>query len=207
HMHLAIPCDALETEKMTRALLFDVVGPKYLRFAREATPIITRPDSPFRFGEANIFRLRREADRFADAFDITPASEYRSEGEDLTIISCGPEVAEALRAAYILRTDFRLETRVINMHTVKPLDETAIVCAAGETGAVVTAEEHQVGGLGNLVAGVILRRQAETGRPVRFAMVGIADRFGESGQPWQLIKRFGVSAEHIAAKARELVKH
>ncbi|HPC11728.1 MAG TPA: transketolase C-terminal domain-containing protein, partial [candidate division Zixibacteria bacterium] len=94
-----------------------------------------------------------------------------------------------------------------NMHTVKPLDETAIVCAAGETGAVVTAEEHQVGGLGNLVAGVILRRQAETGRPVRFAMVGIADRFGESGQPWQLIKRFGVSAEHIAAKARELVKH
>jgi len=206
NMRMAIPCDSIETEKMTRLLLFDIVGPKYLRFAREATPVITKPDTVLRFGEANIFRLRREADRFVDAFDIIPSSEYVSEGEALTIISCGPETAEALRAAYILKTDYDLETRVVHMHTVKPLDESAIVRAATETGAVITAEEHQVGGLGNLVAGVILRRQAEIARQVKFAMIGIPDRFGESGQPWQLIKRFGVSAEHIAAKAKELLK-
>lgn len=206
NMHMAVPCDSIETEKMTRALLFDIVGPKYLRFAREATPIITTPDTPLRFGEANVYRFRREADRFTDAFDIIPASEYESEGEDLTIISCGPEVAEALRAAFILKIDCHLETRVLNMHSIKPLDRTAILQAAAETGAILTAEEHQVGGLGNQVAGIILQSQAETGRPTPFAMIGIADRFGESGQPWQLIKRFGVSAEYIAAKARELVK-
>ncbi len=206
NMHMAVPCDALETEKMTRALLFDVVGPKYLRFAREATPVITRPETPLRFGEANIYRLRSEADRLIDAFEIIPASDHSDEKEDVTIISCGPETAEALRAAFILRTDFGLETRVINMHTIKPLDESAIVRAAAETGVVLTAEEHQIGGLGNRVAGVILSRQAEIGRPVKFAMIGIPDRFGESGQPWQLIKRFGVAAEHIASKIVELVK-
>ncbi len=206
NMHMAVPCDAIETEKMTRTLLFDVVGPKYLRFAREATPVITKPDTPLRFGEANIFRLRQETDHLVDAFEITPASEYANENEDVTIVSCGPETAEALRAAYILKTDFHLETRVINMHTVKPLDAVAVVRAATETGVVVTAEEHQVGGLGNPVAGIILSRQTGIGRPIRFAMIGIRDRFGESGQPWQLIKRFGVAAEHIASKVIELVK-
>ena len=202
-MHVAVPCDAIETEKMTRLLLFDVVGPKYLRFAREATPVITKPYTPLRFGEANVFRFRREADKLVDAFEIIPASEYESEGEDLTIISCGPETAEAVRAAYILKTDFGIETRVINMHTVKPLDKAAILAAATETRAVITAEEHQVGGLGNQVAGVILQR---SDKPLPFAMIGIQDRFGESGQPWQLIRKFGVAAEHIADKAKELLK-
>ena len=206
NMHVAVPCDANETEKMTRTLLFEVEGPKYLRFAREATPVITRPDTPLRFGEANVFRLRQEADRFVEAFAITPSSEYRGEGEDLTIISCGPEVAESLRAAFILKQEFGIETRVVNMHTVKPLDREAVIRAARETKALLTAEEHQVGGLGNLVAATLCTELGSFGAVPPMAMIGVQDRFGESGKPWQLIKKFGLAAEHIAAKGRELVR-
>ncbi|MEW6050942.1 MAG: transketolase [Candidatus Zixiibacteriota bacterium] len=204
NMHVGVPCDAIETEKMTKALLFDIEGPKYLRFAREATPVITRPDSPFRFGEANIYRFRKETSHFVDAFDLYLSSEYQDEHETLTIIACGPEVAEALRAAYILKTDRNIETRIINVHTVKPLDRHAILRAAGETQVIVTAEEHQVGGLGNQIAAVILGENSLRTKP-QFGMIGVQDRFGESGQPWQLIKRFGVAAEHIAQKAIELL--
>ncbi|MEA2031694.1 MAG: transketolase [candidate division Zixibacteria bacterium] len=205
NMHVAVPCDSIETEKMTRELLFDVVGPKYLRYAREATPVITSENTPFRFGEANIFRFRRESDRLVDAFEIIPASEYDNEGEDISIISCGPEVAEALRAAYILKTENQIETRIINMHTIKPLDNQAIIHAAAETKAMLTAEEHQIGGLGRLVAGVIKCERSLDNKGLPFDMIGIRDRFGESGQPWQLIKKFGVAAEHIAHKAKELI--
>ncbi len=206
NMQVGVPCDSIETEKMTKTLLFAVVGPKYIRFAREATPIVTKEDSPFQFGEANIFRLRREAENMVDAFDICLASEYKNENEQLTIISCGPETPEALRAAWMLKTDFGIETRVINMHTVKPLDKEAIVRAAAETGVILTAEEHQVGGLGNLVAAAVCRQPSLWDRNLRFDMVGVQDRFGESGKPWQLIKEFGVAAEHIADKAKTLLK-
>ena len=206
NMHLAVPCDSIETEKMTKTLLFDVVGPKYIRFAREATPIVTNWDTPLKFGEANIFRLRREAEKMVDAFDVCLASEYKNEDENLAIISCGPETAEALRTAYILKTDFGVETRVVNMHTVKPIDRAAIIRAAKETKAVITAEEHQVGGLGNLVAAVICSEPSLARKTPPFGMIGVKDRFGESGKPWQLIKEFGVAAEHIAQKAKELLR-
>jgi transketolase len=204
-MNMGVPCDSIETKKMTKALLFDIVGPKYLRFAREATPIITKDDTPFKFGKANIFRFRREADNLVDAFDVCLASDYKDENEDLVIVSCGPETAEAVRAAYILKKDFNIETRVVNLHTIKPLDKEAIIRAAKETRAMVTAEEHQVGGLGNKVAAVICQERSLDGKKLPFAMVGVDDRFGESGKPWQLIKEFGVAAEHIAQKAKELL--
>jgi len=206
NMHMAAPCDAMETEKMTRALLFEITGPKYLRFAREATPAVTSEATPFRFGQGLVFRLRREADSFIEAFECVPAAEYESEGEAATIVSCGPETAEALRATYILKTDLDIETRVLHLHTVKPLDTAAIIRAAAETGAVVTAEEHQVGGLGNRVAGVIVENLPRQTRAPRFAMIGVPDRFGESGKPWQLVKKFGLTAEHIAAKVKELLE-
>ncbi len=204
NMHMGIPCDIIETEKMTRALLFDVVGPKYLRFAREATPIITNPDTPFEFGQANVFRLRTPAASFVESFSVSLARDHKDEGEDVTIISCGPELAESLRAAYILKTDFNLETRVINMHTVKPLDTKAIIRAAAETSVVITAEEHQIGGLGNRVAATILQERSLTKKPL-FDMIGMPDRFGESGQPWQLIKKHGLAAEHIAQRVKDIL--
>jgi len=207
NMNVAVPCDALETKKMSRALLFDVNGPKYLRFAREATPVITKEDTPFEFGTANIYRLRKETDDFTDAFDITLSTNYENENEDLTIIACGPETAEALRAAFILKTEYKIETRVINMHTVKPIDKKAIIKAALETKAVITAEEHQVGGLGNLVASVVKSEPSLYEIALPFDMIGVQDRFGESGKPWQLIKNFGLAAEHIAQKGKEILSY
>ncbi len=203
-MTVEVPCDYVETRRASEYLLFHVEGPKYLRFAREATPIVTTMDTPWKFGEANVIRYRSEQDRFIDAFEHKLASEYENENEDLSIIACGPSVPEAMRAAYILKEEFGIETRVINMHTVKPLDEKAIIRAALETGIVVTAEEHQVGGFGNRVAAVIAQSKELYGKPVIMGMIGVKDRFGESGAPWELVKEFEVSAEHIATKAKEL---
>jgi transketolase len=105
-----------------------------------------------------------------------------------------------------LKSDYGIETRVINMHTVKPLDKEAILRAVRETRCIVTAEEHQVGGLGNLVAAAILEGVSGDGKIIPFGMVGVKDRFGESGLPRQLVKEFEVAAEFIADKARQLLK-
>ncbi|MGB8658769.1 MAG: transketolase [Candidatus Zixiibacteriota bacterium] len=204
NMHVSVPCDSIETEKATEHLLFGIDGPKYIRFAREATPIVSDANTPFRFGEANVYRFRGEKERFKDAFEVKLASEYRSENEDLTLIACGPEVPEAMRAAWILKEDFGIETRIINVHTVKPLDTRPIIRAARETGIIVTAEEHQVGGFGHWIGAAFSEATELYKIPILFGMIGVKDRFGESGQPWELIKEFEVSAEHIAKKAKEL---
>ena len=204
NMHVEVPCDAIEIKRATEYMLLNVIGPKYIRFAREATPIVTNNSTPYNWGEANVIRLRHEQNNFIDAFEHNLASRYKSEGEDIAIISCGPTVAEAMRAAWILKKEYDLETRVLNVHTVKPLDAKAIAKAAKDCGVVITAEEHQVGGLGNLVAAAIGRSVEVYGTPVIIGMIGVQDRFGGSGFPWELIKEFEVSAEHIAAKAKSL---
>jgi transketolase len=203
-MTVVAGCDSVETKKASKVLLFEVKGPKYLRFAREATPVVTDESTPFVLGKANVIRYRGEKARFMDAFEQFLASEYESENEDLAIVACGPEVPEAMRAAWILKEDFGLETRIVNLHTVKPIDEDALIRAARETGLVVTAEEHQVGGMGNQVAAVVAQAREIYGVPIIMGMVGVKDRFGESGAPWELIKEFEVSGEHIAQKAKEL---
>jgi len=206
NMSVVVPCDAVETRKATDYLLLQHVGPKYIRFAREATPIVTREATPFVFGMANVIRLRREAPEMMDAFETVLAPNYVNEKEDLSIIACGPMVPEAMRAAWILKQEFGYETRVINMHTMKPIDESAIVRAAKETGVVVTAEEHQIGALAWRVSSIITGRPELYGLPVITGAIGVKDRFGDSGAPWELIKEFEVSAEHIAQKALELLE-
>lgn len=205
HMTVVVPADSIETRKATTTLLFDYPGPKYIRFAREATPVITREGSSFVVGKANVLRLRRESSNMIDAFDHTLAEDYKDEEEDLSIIACGPMVPEAMRAAYILKCEYGYETRVINMHTLKPIDEEAIIRAAKETGVIVTAEEHQIGALAWRVSSVITASKELYGVPVLTGAIGVKDRFGDSGAPWELIKEFEVSAEHIAAKAKELM--
>ena len=204
NMHVEVPCDAVETKRATEHLLFKIIGPKYIRFAREATPILTSDSTPYKWGEANVIRLRHEQNNFIDAFEHCLASQYKNEDEDLAIIACGPSVAEAMRAAWILKKEYDLETRVLNVHTVKPLDAKAVAMAAKDCGVVITAEEHQIGGLGNLVAAAIGRSVEVYGTPVIIGMIGVQDRFGESGFSWELVKEFEVSAEHIAAKAKKL---
>jgi transketolase len=205
NMSVVVPCDIVETRKATSYLLLEHQGPKYIRFAREATPIVTGDATPFLFGKANVIRLRREGPNFAEAFETVLAGSYKNEQEDLSIVACGPMVPEAMRAAYILKKEFGYETRVINLHTLKPIDTQAIIHGARETGIVITAEEHQIGALAWRVSGVITESPELYGLPVITGAIGIKDRFGDSGAPWELIKEFEVSAEHIARKAVELM--
>jgi transketolase len=205
NMTVVVPCDVVETRKATNYLLLEHKGPKYIRFAREATPIVTDEKTPFVFGQANVIRLRREGPNFLSAFNTVLAASYKNENEDLSIVACGPMVPEAMRAAYILKKEFGYETRILNIHTLKPIDAEAIVRAAAETGAVVTAEEHQIGALAWRVSGILTECPELYGRPVITGAIGVKDRFGDSGAPWELIKEFEVSAEHIAHKAVELM--
>jgi len=205
NMSVVVPCDVVETRKATNYLLLHHHGPKYIRFAREATPVVTDETTPFVFGKANVIRFRRECDDFLQAFETRLEGVYENEHEDLTIVACGPMVPEAMRAAWILKREYGYETRTLNLHTLKPIDQAAIVWAAKQTGVVVTAEEHQVGALAWRVSNIITECPTLIGVPVITGSIGVKDRFGDSGAPW-LIKEFEVSAEHIARKAADLVE-
>ena len=137
NMTVVVPCDYIETKRASEYALFTIKGPKYLRFAREATPMVTTFQTPWKFGEANVIRYRGEKDKFIDAFETVLASKYKNENEDLAIIACGPSVPEAMRAAYILKQEFGLETRIVNMHTIKPLDKAAIIKAGLDTNVII----------------------------------------------------------------------
>ncbi|MGA9389542.1 MAG: transketolase C-terminal domain-containing protein [Candidatus Sulfotelmatobacter sp.] len=126
-----------------------------------------------------MIRLRHITDKFIEAFETCLAADYENESEDLTIIGCGPMVPEAMRAAYILQQEFGWETRVINIHTLKPMDEGAVIRAAKKTGMIITAEEHQIGALGWRFSGIITGELYRV--PVITGAIGVHDRFGESG--------------------------
>ncbi|HEY9084415.1 MAG TPA: transketolase C-terminal domain-containing protein [Candidatus Tyrphobacter sp.] len=179
HMLVVVPCDAIQTKKAT-ILLSETWGPTYLRFGREKSPIITTEETPFELGKAQTFR----------------------EGGDVAIIACGILVYNALVAAEKLAKENGIECRVINNHTVKPMDEATIVAAAAECGAVVTVEEHQVhGGMGSAVAEILAQRY-----PVPIEFVGVEDRFGQSGDPAELIEYYGMGASSIKAAAKRALK-
>jgi len=205
NMCVVVPADIVESKKATAYMLLQHKGPKYVRFAREATPVISSESTPFVFGKANVIRFRGESENFAESFETCLAQDYPNEHEDLTIVACGPMVPEAMRAAWILNRDYGYQTRILNMHTLKPMDREAVLRAASETGIIVTAEEHQVGALGWRVAGIIMEDPAILQHPVLAGYIGVQDRFGDSGAPWELVKEFEVSAEHIARKAVELM--
>lgn len=204
NMHVVVPCDSVETKRLSQMAIQDVTGPAYIRFAREATPVVTNEQTPLVFGKANVIRFRQESNQFIKAFETMTAESYKNENEALTFITCGPMVAEAMRAAYILKKENNIETRIVNMHTVKPIDKEAIIRAMNETGVIITCEEHQVGGFGNMVAGVLNKSRAYD-TPLLFDMIGVEDRFGESGGPWELMIHFKLTAEHIAEKAKNLI--
>lgn len=204
NMNLVVPCDSIETQKATEFLLLKLKGPKYLRFAREATPVVTDAKTPFVFGRANIIRYRVEKANFKNAFETVLAKNYKDVGESVAIIACGPEVPEAMRAAWILAKEYGIKSRVLNIHTVKPLDKEAILQTAREVEVIVTAEEHQKGGFGNLIAGTIM--EGVLPKVPKMAMIGVQDRFGESGAPWELMRAFGLLAENIVERVLGLIK-
>jgi transketolase len=206
NMQVSVPCDAVESQRATIHSLLEINGPVYIRFAREATPVVTTAETPFVFGRANVIRYRGAKANFREAFETVVAGDYANENESATIVACGPMVAEAMRAAWMLREEYGIEVRVLNVHTVKPLDVAALVAAAEQTGAIVTAEEHQVGGFGNIVAGAMLRFRPNHDKPLLLDMIGVRDRFGVSGRPWELVQAFGLAAEHIAERVVRLVE-
>lgn len=205
NMTIIVGCDSLETQKVVEFGILHVNGPTYFRFGREATPVVTKADTPFKFAVSNIYRYRQRELEFIDAFEIIPSDQYQNENESIAIIACGAMVPEAMRAAWILKEEKDIDARVINLQTIKPLDETSIMEAVNDIGTILTVEEHQVGGFGNIVAGAAARLK-EKQTPLKIDMVGVQDRFGESGDAWLLTRHFGLSAEWIAARALRLLK-
>ncbi|MDB5739379.1 MAG: Transketolase [Alphaproteobacteria bacterium] len=177
-MTVISPADATEMALATRAILeFD--GPVYMRTGRSPSPRLFGDDHVFRIGKGQIIR----------------------QGDDLTIIACGAEVARALAAADLLLRD-GIQARVVNMATIKPIDAELVARCARETGAIVTAEDHNIhGGLGGAVAETLA---ATTPCPVEF--VGVKDVFGASGEPEELAHHYEIAAPHIAAAAKRVLK-
>ena len=178
-MTIINPCDDVEARAAVKAAL-DFNGPVYMRFGRLAVPVIN--------------------DAATYKFELGKGVTMR-DGSDLTIFATGLMVNEAVQAAEALAAD-GISARVVNIHTIKPLDKELICKCARETGVIVTAEEHSViGGLGSAVAEAVTECC-----PVPVVKIGVNDEFGHSGPAVDLLKEFGLSAENIAAKAKEAVK-
>jgi transketolase len=178
NMRVIVPVDAVETEK---AIIEEVTnqGPAYIRLNRSKTPIIFDDNYEFTLGKA--VKLL--------------------EGDDLTIIATGTMVHEALDAAKML-ADENISISVLNIHTVKPIDEERIIKEARRTGAIVTAEEHSIyGGLGSAVAEIVVENY-----PVPMRIIGVKDKFGESGEYHELLKKHGLTAMNILNHVKELLE-
>lgn len=178
-MTIINPCDDVEAKAAVKAAL-DFEGPVYMRFGRLAVPIINDKESyKFELGKGVVMK----------------------DGNDITIVATGLMVNEALEAAKILETE-GISARVVNIHTIKPLDKELICKCAKETGAIVTAEEHSIiGGLGSAVAETVTECC-----PVPVIKIGVNDVYGHSGSAVDLLKEFGLSAENIVNKTKEAVK-
>lgn len=178
NMIVISPVDSIEAKKATQAIA-RLPKPCYLRLSREKAPVITTEQTPFEIGKAEVFY----------------------EGKDVTVIATGQMVFRALLAAKEMELH-KISVRVINCHTIKPIDKKTILEAAEETGAIVTVEEHQVnGGLGGAVAEVVSQNF-----PVPIKIIGIEDRFGESGQPNELLEKFGLTKENIIKAVTSVIR-
>ncbi len=173
-----VPADAVETAQAIKAIAaFN--GPCYVRLVRGKLPVVLDNNYRFEIGKAAVIR----------------------QGKDATIIAIGTMVAPALEAAATL-VKGGIDCRVLNMSTLKPIDEIAIIKAADETGAIVTAEEHQEhGGLGSAVARIVAKHH-----PVPMEFIAVKDKFGMSGKPAELLKRYGLTSEDIAIAVKEALK-
>ncbi len=175
NMTVIVPCDAIETEKAVKAAA-EYVGPVYLRLARPVVEDVTKAEDKFEIGKAQVLK----------------------DGKDACIIACGLMVGKALDAANELAKE-GIDTAVINMHTIKPLDKETILKFNEKCKVIVTAEEHSViGGLGSAVAEVIAGKNG-----AKFAMVGVEDKFGHSGNPDKLFEEYGLTKDNIIKKVKE----
>jgi transketolase len=178
NMTVIVPSDANETINAVKEVV-EMEGPVYIRLGRANVPIITDANEKFKIGKAKLMR----------------------NGKDVTLIGTGIMVSQCLKAAEILAMD-GIDARVINMSTIKPLDEDIIIKAAKETGCVVTAEEHNVAiGMGTAIAMVLVEH-----KHVPMSHVGIPDTFGESGEPDELMEKYGLTVNDIVEAAKKVLK-
>ena len=176
-MMVVNPSDAVATKKLLRQIV-EIEGPCYFRVGRAAVPVFYNEEDVITLGKGNLIR----------------------DGKDVTIIATGIMVNEAYEAAKTLAEE-GIDVRVIDIHTIKPIDEEIVIKAAQETGAIVTAEEHGIiGGLGDAVAQVVVKNS-----PCKMAMVGQQDTFGESGKPDQLLVKYKMTAADIAEAVRSVL--
>lgn len=179
-MTVVVPCDANEAHFETKVIL-DYEGPCYLRTGRDAVECVTDGFKDYQFKLEKGIRLVN--------------------GTDVTIIVCGLMVQEALKAQTLLAEE-GISARVIDMHTIKPIDKDIIMKAAKETGAIVTAEEHNVlGGPGSAVAEVVAASEI-----VPVELVGVNDTFGHSGSPQELLEKYGLTTEHIVRCVKKSIQ-
>lgn len=177
NMTVLVPCDAEETKKAVMAAAY-FNGPVYIRYGRENVPVITKQETPFEIGKAQVLK----------------------EGNDVCIMACGSMVYESLMAAELLEKE-GINARVLNIHTVKPIDTNAIISAAKECGAIVTAEEHQIfGGFGSAVAEVVVQNY-----PVPMEFIAVKDQFGQSGSPADLLKKYGLKDINIVESVKKVL--
>jgi transketolase len=178
NMTVVVPADSIEAKKATLALA-KTGKPAYIRLSRDKVPVITTDETPFEIGQA---------------LELT-------EGDDVAIIACGQMVFKALQAAKKLQ-EHKISARVINLHTIKPLDTKCVLKAAEDCGAIVTVEEHQInGGLGGAVAECVSEHF-----PVPIKIIGIKDHFGESGEPAELLEKFGLTEENIVKACLQVLR-
>lgn len=178
NMTIVCPCDAVEAKKATAAIA-QMVGPAYLRLSREPSPIMTQQSSPFVLGRAEILR----------------------EGKDVTVVACGFMVSHALEAAEALQKE-KVSVRIVNMHTIKPIDRQTLVDCAKETNAMVVAEEHQaIGGLFGAVAETLALHM-----PVPIEQVAVANSFGESGKADELVVKYKLTAHDIVRAVKRVLR-
>ncbi|MBN2127650.1 MAG: transketolase family protein [Candidatus Diapherotrites archaeon] len=178
NMTVVVPSDSIESRKATVAVAEKIIGPAMVRFGREKVPVITTEKTPFELGKAQVL----------------------VEGKDVSIIACGAEVYYSLLAAKKLEEE-GISVEVINLHTIKPIDKKTIIASAKKTGAVVTAEEHQVmAGMGSSVAEVLVQNY-----PVHMQFVGIQNRFGGSGNPDELMNEFNLTEKAIINAVKKVL--
>ena len=181
-MTVIAPCDSIEAKKATLAAA-KYVGPVYIRLAREATPIITTNETPFEIGKAQVF--------------LAPGEGVQAK---VGIIATGSLVYNALMAAKELESE-GVPVKMLNLTTVKPLDEEAVLALANETNAIVTVEEHQrKGGMGSEVAEFLART-----RPTRQEFIGVNDQFGQSGTTEELLNHYGMGVADIVSAAKRVI--
>ena len=178
NLTVIVPADYNQTVQATLAIA-EWEGPVYLRFGRPSVPVFVPENATFQIGKAELLTT----------------------GQDVSVIACGHLVWTAIEAQKVLRSE-GISVEVINMHTIKPLDEAAVIASAQKTGCVVTAEEHmRNGGLGDAVAQVLMQHH-----PCPQEYVAVNDRFGESGPPMELMKKFGLGVEDIITAIKRAIK-